>query len=359
MEQILTLSPGNSLNTLLNFPANSVIVDNLTAQYLYFPSLGMSVPPYTPGYILSLPATTVASARFQQPSGTVAAPINASETAVLRFMSDAIPPSPFTGYNAPSVQHVLFSSTIAAGGSLAPTTFNLPSGTHSIVVITSSSVTGIQVTGSTTGASYVNNVNTLAGEWYVAPVFGADTTLQISSGATGLGVSCTFTVMGIPEVVPAGPGGILQGTSVSIINQPGINSTFGGNIPVIPSVASSGSVPLWKYAHIQFGSIAAGSSGNILSLPITTAIFLGGAQIWFDSTGATSTLNFEILDGNGTITAIWEIVPTVVGPFGGPSFGFGVLITTTSLTAGSVLRLRNVGTGASPNIRGYALIAEQ
>lgn len=83
----------------LGFPARTVMVDNLTPQWVYVRNCRRYIAPYTLGVIYPIiDAAEIASCRFEVPPGTTAAftqpTANAGSRVILLFVESQLDPSP-------------------------------------------------------------------------------------------------------------------------------------------------------------------------------------------------------------------------------------------------------------------------
>ena len=141
--QIYTLSPAATPapsidHQALGFAAATVTVDNPTGQWWAVGNPPTTVPPYSTGQIIALPATTqVAIILPVTPPGQVSAPLS-GQTATFTYSELALPPNP--GYTlAPPSLSQASSVTLATLTGSTTLIGPLPAGT-SVLVISSSQV---------------------------------------------------------------------------------------------------------------------------------------------------------------------------------------------------------------------------
>lgn len=182
-----TVAEGMPLSSDLGFLANTVIVDNVTASWLFMPNAGRYVPPFTYGATFPLGAgVQVAQAAWRTPPG-VTAPTAGSGQAQLTFTDAVLAPSNGQPVVIPSQQVVLtpppqaswtvsqasppnitgnlvsFTVGPSGPGSSIAGDFAVPAGTNSLIIDggtfssngSNQCTFSLTVTGKTTGTVYL------------------------------------------------------------------------------------------------------------------------------------------------------------------------------------------------------------
>ena len=305
---------GKALSTELGYLAQTVVVDNLTASWIFIQQAGRYVPPFTYGATFGLGAgVQVAQATWQTPPGIVAPTVGAGQ-AQLTFTSEALPPSNGQQVIVPSQQVPCNATAGANAVQVTPTTFktgltgvsplnavvvvNVPAGANSVALVgpLSAFTTSVQMVGVQTGTTYMSVTAGNSSSGFIAtPLFalietGADkqVTLTITVGAgdvSGSGVLQVVANFGTQVVAVENTGTPLQVTGI-------------GGTPVVT----------------QFGPIAAGfqqlgsaaNTLNLLSLPAPGAGRVNRlSQLnvsWF---GAAPAVGTPIFVEDSTNTIVW------------------------------------------------------
>lgn len=206
-----TLAEGQAYNQAQTFAVRSVIVDNLTASWLFVQDAVRPVPPFQYGVVLPLPTANPAPRIYWQTPAGLFAPTPGSGTAYITMVDGELPPSNGQPVITPS-QQVFCTLQVQAGGTqISPTAVqlgptgaspgtafilvNVPAGANSVTIVGQmpGSVTSVQLQGMTTLTQYmsVTTGNNPAG-LIEPPLFaiievGADTqlALQIPMAAHG------------------------------------------------------------------------------------------------------------------------------------------------------------------------------
>jgi hypothetical protein len=135
------------LNQGLGFIANSVIVDNLTASWLYVPGGARFIPPYQYGATVPLSGADSADISWPVPAGIVAGP-PATGTAICTFTDAALVPN----IGQPTYTNIPPQNL---GGLLGtPATVILPTGCQSLLITSRTSTDTVTVTGGTSLGYY-------------------------------------------------------------------------------------------------------------------------------------------------------------------------------------------------------------
>lgn len=85
-QQIIKIQVGDTISEAINFPLQSVNVDNYSNQYLYLSDVERYVPPYQIGVIVSYPPIMTLNAAFSSPPG-LSTQLPAVGSAVITCMS--------------------------------------------------------------------------------------------------------------------------------------------------------------------------------------------------------------------------------------------------------------------------------
>lgn len=158
--QVYTLQPaaGQSVDhQSLGFLAATVVVDNPTGQWWQVGDPPATVPPYTVGQTIALPAgTQVANVQPVTPPGQVSAPL-AGQTTTVTYYGPSLPPNPGTIAAPPSLSQI-GTLTVGANGGASLTTPPLPAGTNVLVLLSDQQVSayGIAISDHGTGLSLYN-----------------------------------------------------------------------------------------------------------------------------------------------------------------------------------------------------------
>ena len=210
-----TTAEGTPLSRTLTFPAQTVIIDNISASWAYSTDGGRSIPPWTYGVTLPVSGTTQAALSWNTPAG-LHSPVPAGGTATLIYTDDVLAPSngtqvvtpsqqvPCPVETSPSFSNVTAASlgtstaTIVGGGvTTAAWRVRLSPGINSFLVLTSdnSNPVNISVTGVQSGNNYV--VISTADAPTVASIVGAiDTELDITLTSTAVLDNTQWTTLG-------------------------------------------------------------------------------------------------------------------------------------------------------------------
>jgi hypothetical protein len=99
-ERFFINTPGN-LARQLGFQAQSVRVDNYSSHWLYFPSIGIYIPPFVYGSVFWLqPGSNVAQYNLQAPLGHVDPGTVVESTVVTMWYEEQL--TPVTGFPVPA-----------------------------------------------------------------------------------------------------------------------------------------------------------------------------------------------------------------------------------------------------------------
>lgn len=185
----LTLTPGGqSLSeTLDGWQANTAIVDNYGAQYVYLPDAPKYIDPGTRHAVVPLPSASIARAIYQAPPGVVQPPAGPNDAALITFLEEGHQAQ--SGVLASQGTEVL--DAIGSAGTQQKGSFNLPMGTQSLAVvtiITGASAGSFGMSGANSGFGYYGDkLGTSAIELIaVDPVLDPTINWQIDPGTAGV-----------------------------------------------------------------------------------------------------------------------------------------------------------------------------
>lgn len=91
-KKVYRLAPPSNVNESLGFPVNSIMVDNLTNQWLFFPTVDRWIPPYWIGAILRSHGAQLAQVEFRAPGGFSQAVPRGGEVATVSFVRSRFDP---------------------------------------------------------------------------------------------------------------------------------------------------------------------------------------------------------------------------------------------------------------------------
>lgn len=359
-----TAAEGTTLSSDLGFLANTVVVDNLTASWLFMPNVGRFVPPFTYGATFPLGAgVQVAQALWRTPPG-VTAPTAGTGQAQLTFTSAALPPSNGVPVIIPSQQVPLPVSAVVSlsnpGGSgsaatVGQTTINLgttqaskvvvqyavPAGANSLIIVgnatgaqTSEFNFSITVRGTTTNTFYTAGSSGAANTGSQGPpplavviASAADTTIEVTYTGNASGVVATFEVCAVfgtqaiavqntPATILTVQGGQAGGgsnTPGDVLSTGGFGGTSGFKQTNNGAVIFTNTPDSTHFVHlmsitVQFGGAPSGA-------PSLTVVGSLQGTIWQVNTNSQTPLHFPFMDG-GIRGLIGETITVTLGASG-------------------------------------------
>lgn len=154
------VSEGKDLDTQLGSPSRSVIVDNYTRSWIWLPTVGRSVPPFTYGFIGNhLSNTQRGHVMWQTPYKIKSSP-KGGDTAQVIFTDAVLPPSNGVQVITPTANAPVILETLPdSGGAISAKKVTIPSGMEAIGLFSNQTPAGtITVTGNQSGFIYINAV---------------------------------------------------------------------------------------------------------------------------------------------------------------------------------------------------------
>lgn len=336
MESIYTLTPGGAvLQAQLGFQARSVVVDNLTSQFLLVGASGQRVAPYTPGFIVRLPAgTQQAGAQFATPDGVMAPPANGAERATLRYLDLELPPSPTVGFQPGTPQQLLATFT-GAGAPLATKFITVPSGTHGIAVVSSDTIPTFSLVGHQSSQLYLQLA--LASSplgFAIAPFFSAlDTQVELHcTGNFTLGQTVwIIAVYDTLATIAYGSGDVVNAVSRILPGSPLAGNILAGNNNV-----NAGTLITIPAGRTWYGSVTVEATGSAAGNGFCNAQTAGAG-----ASPPAATILCGCLTGNATTAnASNSATAYVAAPAGNAvtiSVNFGTVTTAQGTAAGILL----------------------
>ena len=311
-----TTAEGTPLSRTLTFPAQTVIIDNISASWAYSTDGGRSIPPWTYGVTLPVSGTTQAALSWNTPAG-IPSPTPSGGTATLIYTDDVLALSNGQQVVTPSQQLALPISTVigSTGGSIATqgkTSFRV-SGTGQVTVdyVIPQGTNSLIITGNETGAGgeelYVFSVKGLATNTFyaggsagqvtatlpyafvVAPASDPTVQLIIESEATLASLST------IEVVASFGTQAVdISGQPIMITNA---TSPAGATTPLEVHITQ----PLGGNPYIISASYASGASTTLAPAGTLKAGIYGGSL----SVDAVATTAVGVLRDSSAIVTYW------------------------------------------------------
>lgn len=202
-----------NLNDGFRIPMRSVVIDNGTARWLYVPSAGRFVPPYTWGAILELAATTQAQIRFLAPGGYTQGATIAGESVIAKFFSEpaeivirpGISSTPTTPLPAGAATEATLLTRLQAADTLTGvTTVAAVTAITNALPVGSNVIGGVnQVTGQGRTLLFVPIAQAVAGTTQLVAAQGGALKIKVVSYAFTLSIAGTVKFTGAADLTGA------------------------------------------------------------------------------------------------------------------------------------------------------------
>jgi hypothetical protein len=323
VDSTFVIYPGGSpasVDAQLGYQARTVIVDNLTSQYVLIPDAGYQrVPPYTPGYICAIAGTQRARASFSPPDAITSPPPNSAEAATIRFYAAALAPSPQGAQVLQTqAQSLLGPVQIASGMGTGyqNKVIPVPSGTTAFVVKSQGGViTQFQITDNSPTPTQYNQEQSFSG-FQIVPNLALTPTVLLSA-ANVSGMTVTFQIyaffgpasiavegmlgeeLALEHAITSTPGVTAQLVSRSV---PSVVALFTGGVAVGASSATVGAFTRLRRALIlvDVGGGAGGISWGLTNADGTQLLAEGISRFPAGETGAPIVCDFDDAAITGT-----------------------------------------------------------